>query len=98
MEIVCCRRLHRPNDRPAPWQTVLSFQQPSPFCHPERTRISYITALTAATHVVLPKENHTQPTEAATLNRKSGGAEGSAVPRASPGNAIPGSALGSVVF
>jgi hypothetical protein len=36
--------------------------------------------------VVLPKENHMQLTEAATLDRKSGGAEGSAVPRTSPGN------------
>jgi hypothetical protein len=35
----------------------------------------------ATTHVVLSKENHTQLTEAATLDRKSGGAEGSAVPR-----------------
>jgi hypothetical protein len=33
----------------------------------------------ATTHVVLRKENHTQLTEAATLDRKSGGAEGSAV-------------------
>jgi hypothetical protein len=36
--------------------------------------------------VVLPKENHMQLTEAATLDRKSGGAEESAVPRTSPGN------------
>jgi hypothetical protein len=48
-------------------------------CHPERTRISYFAALTGATDVVLPKENHMQLTEAATLDRKSGGAEGSAV-------------------
>src|SRR5882757_4807970 len=33
----------------------------------------------ATTHVVLSKENHTQLTEAATLDRKSRGAEGSAV-------------------
>ena len=33
----------------------------------------------ATTYVVLPKENHMQLTEAATLDRKSGGAEGSAV-------------------
>jgi hypothetical protein len=50
-----------------------------PFCHPERTRISYFTALTIATFVVLPKENHMQLTEPATLDRKSGVAEGSAV-------------------
>jgi hypothetical protein len=61
---------------------------PLPFlCHPERTRISYLTALTGATFVVLPKENHMQWTEATTLDRKSGEAEGSAVPRTSPGNA-----------
>jgi hypothetical protein len=35
----------------------------------------------ATTYVVLPIENHMQLTEAATLDRKSGGAEGSAVPR-----------------
>jgi hypothetical protein len=66
--------------------SVFSFQQPSPFCHPERTRISYLIALTGATYVVLRKENHMQLTEATTLDRKSGEAEGSAVPRTSPGN------------
>ena len=45
----------------------------------DRTRISYFTSLTSATYVVLPKENHMQLTEAATLDRKSGEAEGSAV-------------------
>jgi len=69
---------------------VLSFQKPSPFCHPERTRISYITALNSATYVVLPKENHMQLTEAATLDRKSGEAEGSAV-RPSGASHAPGS-------
>jgi hypothetical protein len=53
---------------------------PSPFVIPERTRISYLTALTTATYVVLYKENHMQSIEAATLDRKSGEAEGSAVP------------------
>jgi hypothetical protein len=43
----------------------------------------------ATTDVVLPKENHMQLTEAATLDRKSGEAEGSAVPRTFLGNAIP---------
>jgi hypothetical protein len=63
------------------------FMEPSPFpCHPERTRISYLTALANATYVVLLKENHMQLTEAATLDRKSGEAEGSAVPRAFRGN------------
>jgi hypothetical protein len=60
---------------------------PSPICHPERTRISYLTALTAATYVVLSKENHMQSIEATTLDRKSGEAEGSAVPRTLRGNA-----------
>jgi hypothetical protein len=69
-----------------------SVQQPllmnrCPFlCHPERTRISCFAALTATTDVVLSKENHTLLTEAATLDRKSGEAEGSAVPRTSHGN------------
>jgi hypothetical protein len=40
----------------------------------------------ATPDVVLFKENHTQPTEAATLDRKSGEAEGSAVPRTLLGN------------
>jgi hypothetical protein len=40
----------------------------------------------ATTHVVLRKENHTQLTEAATLDRKSGEAEGSAVQRTFRGN------------
>ena len=30
-----------PNNCPIPWQRSFPFQQPSPFCHPERTRISY---------------------------------------------------------
>src|SRR5882757_7136197 len=48
----------------------------------------------ATTHVVLSKENHTQLTEAATLDRKSGGAEGSAVPRTFRGNVFRQSAPG----
>jgi hypothetical protein len=74
-----------PQQSPCPLATILSFQQPSPCCHPERTRISYFTALTSATYVVLPKENHMHLTEATTLDRKSGEAEGSAVPRTFPG-------------
>jgi hypothetical protein len=72
----------------------------NPFlCHPERTRISYFTAPTSATYVVLSKENHMQLTEAATLDRKSGEAEGSAVQRISLGNVLedvghPGSLAG----
>jgi hypothetical protein len=49
------------------------------FVIPSEAGISYITALNSAAYVVLSKENHKQSTEAATLNRKSGGAEGSAV-------------------
>src|SRR5882757_10658046 len=64
---------------PCPLATVLPFQQPSPFCHPERTRVSYLTDLTRAACVVLSKENHMRLTEAATCDRKSGEAEGSAV-------------------
>jgi len=75
-----------PQKPPCPLATVLSLQQPSPICHPERTRISCFTALTGATYVVLPKENHMKLIEAATLDRKSGGAEGSAVPRTLHGN------------
>jgi hypothetical protein len=40
----------------------------------------------ATTYVVLPKENHMHLTEATTLDRKSGEAEGSAVPRTFRGN------------
>jgi hypothetical protein len=46
------------------------------FVIPSVPRISYFTALTSATYVVLPKENHMQLTEAATLDRKSGGSRG----------------------
>jgi hypothetical protein len=40
----------------------------------------------AAAYVVLPKENHMQLTEAATLDRKSGGAERICSSRTLPGN------------
>jgi hypothetical protein len=56
------------------------------FVIPSEAGISYFTALTSATYVVLPKENHMHLTEAATLDRKSGEAEGSAVPRTLLGN------------
>ena len=56
-----------------------SFQPPSPFCHSERTRISYFTVPSGAACVVLLKENHMPLFEAATLDRKSGEAEESAV-------------------
>ena len=48
----------------------------------------------ATTHVVLSKENHTQLTEAATLDRKSGGADLSR--RAVEGSALPRTLLGNV--
>jgi hypothetical protein len=64
---------------PFPPATALYLQLPPPFCHPERTRISCCTALIGDPDVVLFKENHTQLTEAATLDRKSGEAEGPAV-------------------
>ncbi len=54
--------------------------EPLPFPLSSRAyRISCFTALTSATFVVLPKENHMPLTEATTLDRKSGVAEGSAV-------------------
>jgi hypothetical protein len=68
-----------PQQPPLLPETALSLQLPSPICHPERTRISYLAALTATSYVVLLKENHMQLTEAAALDRKSGEAEGSAV-------------------
>ena len=71
---------------PCPLATVLSLQRSSPLCHPERTQISYFTALPVTTYVVLFKENHMQLIEAATLDRKSGEAEGSAVSRTFPGS------------
>ena len=55
-------------------------------CHPacpgvpwERSRISYFTALPAATYAALRKESRTESTEAKVLDRKFGEGEGSAV-------------------
>jgi hypothetical protein len=45
----------------------------------------------ATTYVVLPKENHMQLIEAATLDRKSGGADLSRLPRRAVGRAVEGS-------
>jgi hypothetical protein len=56
----------------------------------ERTWISYFTALSKAAHVVLPKENHMQLTEAATLDRKSGEAN---LPWLAVGRAVEGYAV-----
>ena len=50
-----------------------------PLCHPERTRISYFTALSAATYAALHKESRMKSVEATVFDRKSGGAEGPAV-------------------
>jgi hypothetical protein len=50
------------------------------FVIPSEPRFPTSPLSPATTHVVLRKENHTQLTEAATLVRKSGEAEGSAVP------------------
>jgi hypothetical protein len=57
-----------------------------PLCHPacpgvpwERTRISYFTALPAATYAALRKESRMKSTEATVSDRKSGAAEGPAV-------------------
>jgi hypothetical protein len=51
----------------------------SPLCHPERTRISYFTALPAARYADLRKESRMTSTEATVFDRKPGGGEGSAV-------------------
>jgi hypothetical protein len=45
----------------------------------ERTRISYFTALPAATYAALRKESRMKSTEATVFDRKSGAAEGPAV-------------------
>jgi hypothetical protein len=76
----------RPNNRRNPWQRSSPYNYPLLFVIPKRTRISYFTALPSATFVVLLKENHMQLTEATTLDRKSGEAEGSAVLRTFLGN------------
>jgi hypothetical protein len=77
------------NNHRVRWQRSTPYNNPLLYCHPERTRISCFTALNSTTYVVLPKENHMQLTEAATLDWKSGGAEGSAVLRTFPENVSP---------
>jgi len=65
---------------------------PSPFNNPLLFVIPSVPGFPASllspttTDVVLSKENHTQLSEVTTLDRKSGGAEGSAVPRTFRGN------------
>jgi hypothetical protein len=84
---------------PFPSITALSFpyrpfiqQPPSLYNHPPLFVIPSVPGFPTSplspetTYVVLPKENHMHSTEAATLDRKSGGAEGSAVQRTFPGN------------
>ena len=50
-----------------------------PLCHPERTQISFFTALPAATYAALLKEDRMKSTEATIFDRKSGEGEGPAV-------------------
>jgi hypothetical protein len=80
------RRCHRPDDRPGPWQRSSPLGDPLLFVIPSVPGFPAALLSSATPDVVLFKENHTQPTEAATLDRKSGEAEGSAVPRTTPGN------------
>jgi hypothetical protein len=64
--LFCPSNLTAPNKRPAT-------------CHPERTRISYFTALPAATYAALRKESRMKSTKTTVFDRKSGEGEGSAV-------------------
>jgi hypothetical protein len=57
----------------------IAWKRNPPLCHPERTQISYFTALPAATYAALRKESRMKSTEATVFDRKSGGAEGPAV-------------------
>jgi hypothetical protein len=70
---------YRPNNRPVPWKRSYPYNNPLLFVIPSVPGFPTSPLSPATTHVVLSKENHTQLTEAATLDRKSGGAEGSAV-------------------
>jgi hypothetical protein len=58
----------------------------APLCHPERTRISCHAAQDRATCAPFSKERRMKLVKATKFNRKSGEAEGSAVPRTIPGN------------
>jgi hypothetical protein len=57
-----------------------------PLCHPERTRISYYAAPEMATCAAFIEESRMKFADPTKLDRKSGAAEGSAVPRTFPGN------------
>src|SRR5882724_5597772 len=71
-----CPERSRRNPGDACWQMLFGAFRPQTIrkikkvTSSERTRISYSLLSPATTHVVLPKENHMQLTEAATLDRK----------------------------
>jgi hypothetical protein len=58
---------------------TIAWKRKPPLCHPERTQISYFTALPAATYAALLKEGRMKSTEATAFDRKSEEAEGPAV-------------------
>ena len=62
-----------------PISNNVAWKRKPSLCHPERTQISYFTALPAATYAALLKEGRMKFTEARDFDRKSGGGEGSAV-------------------
>ena len=76
--IVEGRRPNRPNN-PVLWQRSFPFHNPVLFVIPSVPGFPTSQLSLATTYVVLLKENHMQLTEAATFDRKSGEAEGSAV-------------------
>jgi hypothetical protein len=57
-----------------------------PLCHPERSRISYYAAPKMTSFAAFFTESRMSFAEPIALNRKSGAAEGSAVPRTFLGN------------
>jgi hypothetical protein len=69
-----------------------------PFVIPSVPGFSTSPLSLATTYVVLSQENHMQSTEAANLDRKSGEAEGSAVPRTCPGNVFQQSVRMTILF
>jgi hypothetical protein len=73
------RRRHRPDERTGPWQRSSPLNDPLLFVIPSVPGFPAAPLSSATPDVVLFKENHTQPTEAAIFDRKSGEAEGSAV-------------------
>jgi len=76
------RSLGYARDDNSSWKRYLAF--PNKIVIPSVPGFPASPLSLATTYVVLPKENHMQSTEAATLDRKSGEAEGSAAsPRAS---------------